>query len=161
MNTRATIILAVTGLAVVGAFAWRAADRAAAPPAPTAVPADAVMPAPGHAVADAPQPTPTRPVPRLVELGSDNCHSCRAMIPVLEELRRDNGHALQVDFIDVWKDPDGAKAYDVTIIPTQVLLAPDGTELFRHTGFFSADAIRARFRELGHPVDTAPAPTKG
>ncbi|TNF34062.1 MAG: thioredoxin [Deltaproteobacteria bacterium] len=102
-------------------------------------------------------PTPA-PVPRFVELGSDRCQSCKAMIPVLAELRAAHAGALQVDFIDVWDHPDEAERYKVTIIPTQVFFAPDGKEIFRHQGFFPADAIRARFAALGFPL---PVPGEG
>lgn len=91
-------------------------------------------------------------LPRLVELGSDSCASCRAMIPVLDELRTSFKGQLDVDFIDVWKYPDAAEPFNVSMIPTQVFLASDGVELARHQGFFSADEISARWDALGYPL---------
>ena len=98
-----------------------------------------------------PAPAPqTARVPTLVELGSKSCKSCRAMIPVLDELRRAHPTTLRVRFIDVWKDPRASETFRVRIIPTQVLLDPDGRELQRHTGFWSATAIRSAFAALGY-----------
>jgi thioredoxin 1 len=92
------------------------------------------------------------PRPRFVELGSDRCTSCRAMIPVLEELRCVNSEELEVTFIDVWDEPERGEAFGVRMIPTQVLLDPGGREIGRHTGFWAADDIRERFESLGYPM---------
>jgi hypothetical protein len=74
------------------------------------------------------------------------------MIPVLEELRSSNCN-LNVRFVDVWDNPAEGERLGVTTIPTQVLLAPDGSEIARHTGFWSADAIRAAFAASGFAID--------
>lgn len=94
-------------------------------------------------------------VPTFVELGSDRCNSCRAMIPVLEELRSTYGCNLNVRFVDVWDNPDEGERFGVRTIPTQVLLAPDGQEITRHTGFWSADAITTAFASAGHSLESA------
>jgi|GEM_PF-1019073 len=146
MNLRNGVILALTVAGVVAALVYRGANRDDATPPPE----------PPAAVAEAAVPTAPRAVPRFVELGSDRCTSCKAMIPVLAELREAHAGALQVDFIDVWDHPEEAERYGVTMIPTQVLYAPDGAEIFRHQGFFAADAIRARFDALGYPLPTPP-----
>jgi thioredoxin 1 len=91
-------------------------------------------------------------LPRIVELGSDSCASCKAMEPVLEELREEHSNELIVDFIDVWKFPEQAEPFKVRVIPTQVFFTPDGTELARHEGFFSADSIREKWEALGYAL---------
>jgi thioredoxin 1 len=100
--------------------------------------------------------TPTQPidtetpkVPRLVDLGADKCIPCKMMASVLEQLKMDFAGKLQVDFIDVWKEPAEAPRYGVKIIPTQIFFSPDGRELFRHEGFFSREDILAKWKELG------------
>jgi thiol-disulfide isomerase/thioredoxin len=90
--------------------------------------------------------------PTFIELGSDRCTSCRAMIPVLDELKSNHACALNVRFIDVWDAPEKGDEFGVTTIPSQVLLGPDGKELTRHTGFWSADAIRTAFASNGHAL---------
>jgi thioredoxin 1 len=74
------------------------------------------------------------------------------MIPVLEELRKKHACKLSVRFIDVWDRPQEGERYGVRVIPTQLLLAPDGRELTRHSGFWSADAIRQVFAAKGYPL---------
>ena len=54
-----------------------------------------------------------------------------------------------MDFIDVWKHPELAEPYSIRVIPTQIFFAADGTELFRHEGFFSREDMLAKWRELG------------
>ena len=129
MNTRYAV-LAVVVAAFAGVAVLKVRDRAPAESAPA----------------------PTAGLPRLVELGSDKCAACKAMAPVLDELRRDHATALDVVFIDVWKEPQRAEPFGVRVIPTQVFQGPGGVELARHEGFFSAAQIEARFGELGHAI---------
>jgi thioredoxin 1 len=70
------------------------------------------------------------------------------MAPVLDELRADYEGQLEVLFIDVWKNPDEAKKYDVKIIPTQLFFDRSGKEFFRHEGFFAKEDILAKFSEF-------------
>ncbi len=71
------------------------------------------------------------------------------MQPVLEELRREYPGKLQVDFVDVWKDPTQSQKYGILGIPTQILFDTHGNEVFRHSGFFPKDQILKKFEELG------------
>jgi thioredoxin 1 len=95
-------------------------------------------------------------LPRLVDLGSVSCIPCKMMAPILEELKKEYAGRLRVDFIDVWENPDAGKPYGIRLIPTQVFLAPDGKELWRHEGFLGKEEILAKWRELGVSLD-APA----
>jgi thioredoxin 1 len=88
-------------------------------------------------------------LPRLVDLGADKCIPCKMMIPVLEELTKEYAGKLQVQFFDVWKSPVYAHQYGIRVIPTQIFLAPDGIELFRHEGYFSKEDILAKWKKLG------------
>ena len=163
MNGKSALILALTGLALVVALIVRNANKSDAPPAPTraSVAAGAAGAAGATATATATAPTkPEAPKPRarFVELGSDSCQSCKAMIPVLAELRATHPATLEVEFIDVWKHPEAAEPYKIRLIPSQVFFGPDGREIGRHEGFYPADAIRARFAELGHPLGAPATP---
>ena len=71
------------------------------------------------------------------------------MAPILEELKKEYQSKLDVEFIDVWKNPDQAKQYGINLIPTQIFYDAEGTELFRHEGFFPKEEILAKFKELG------------
>lgn len=133
-SVKSYVVLAIVGLVVVAAFVLRS-NRSEEP----------VLSASEEEQASTVAPT-------FIELGSDRCTACRAMIPVLEELRTAHGCALNVRFIDVWDAPSEGERFGVTTIPTQVLLAPDGREITRHTGFWSAESIRKAFASGGYPL---------
>jgi len=133
---RLAVIVGVVGVAVA-AYVLRPAADADTPPA----------------VAQVPE---TTALPRLLDLGADKCVPCKMMAPILEELKQDYAGVLNVEFVDVWKDPAAAQPYGIRVIPTQIFFATDGTELFRHEGYFSREDILAKWRELGYAL-----PAKG
>jgi thioredoxin 1 len=88
-------------------------------------------------------------LPRLLDLGAESCIPCKMMKPVLAELKNEFQGKMQVDFIDVWKNPAEANSYGVQSIPTQIFYNASGKELFRHEGFFSKAEILGKWKELG------------
>src|ERR1017187_7142682 len=94
-------------------------------------------------------PSEKKPLPKLIDLGAGKCIPCKMMFPVLDELKKEYAAKLEVEFIDVWVNPDAGKQYGVEVIPTQIFYDANGKELFRHIGFFSKDDILAKWKELG------------
>jgi thioredoxin 1 len=88
-------------------------------------------------------------LPRLVDLGADKCIPCKMMAPVLADLKTNYVGRMDVEFIDVWKNPDAGKAYKIKLIPTQIFFDASGKERFRHEGFFGKEDILAKWKELG------------
>ena len=88
-------------------------------------------------------------LPRLVDLGASKCVPCKMMSPILEDLKNSYEGRMDVEFIDVWKNPDAGKGYGVRVIPTQIFYGADGKEAFRHEGFFGKEDILAKWKELG------------
>lgn len=86
---------------------------------------------------------------RLVDLGARKCIPCKAMAPILEELRSEYAGRFDVTFIDVWQDPGAAAAFRIHMIPTQIFYGPDGRELARHEGFMSKADIISQWGALG------------
>ena len=99
--------------------------------------------------------SPRASLPRLVELGADRCVPCKLMAPILEELRREYAGTLQIESVDVWKNPDAAKEYGIRVIPTQIFYDVSGKELFRHVGFLSKEDILAKWKDLGITIEKA------
>jgi thioredoxin 1 len=97
-----------------------------------------------------------RRLPRLVDLGTTTCAPCKAMLVVIGELERSYADQLGVEFVNVQQQQEETAKYGVKIIPTQVFLDPDGKELFRHAGFYGTEAIVAKWRELGYPLQRRP-----
>jgi thioredoxin 1 len=139
MNTplKIVIVLAVVGL-VAGAVALKKREPTATP---TPVAAIQLPPA-----ADAAAP---RKLPKLLDLGADKCIPCKKMAPILAELKKEYAGRLEVEFIDVWQNPDAGNQYKIRLIPTQIFYDADGKELFRHEGFYGREDILGKWKELG------------
>lgn len=90
-----------------------------------------------------------QPLPKLVDLGSDTCIPCKKMAPILETLKTEFAGRFDVQFIDVRKNPAAGRPYRIRVIPTQVFLNSEGTQLFRHEGFFSREDILGTWKKLG------------
>lgn len=88
-------------------------------------------------------------LPRLVDLGAGKCIPCKAMSPILDELRTEYAGIFDVTFIDVWEDTEAAKPYGINLIPTQIFYDADGRERWRHEGFLGKAEILAKWKELG------------
>ena len=152
MNSTAKIlIVAALVAAVVLVIVLKQGSTSSGPP-PETSPAGSVSAGPA-AAANVPQekPADVRPaaLPKLIDLGADKCIPCRMMAPILEQLKKEYAGRLEVEFIDVWKNQQMARHYRIKVIPAQIFLAPDGTELYRHEGFFSKEDILAKWKELG------------
>lgn len=93
--------------------------------------------------------TQGKALPRLVDLGAGKCIPCKMMAPILEELKKTLAGTLDLQFIDVWENPDAGKKYGVNVIPTQIFYDAQGRELFRHEGFMGREDILAKWKELG------------
>jgi thioredoxin 1 len=96
--------------------------------------------------------------PKLLDLGATKCIPCKMMAPILEQLKKDYARRLEVEFIDVWQNPEAAKQYKINVIPTQIFYGDTGKELFRHVGFIGREDILAKWKELGVDLSLKPAP---
>lgn len=98
-------------------------------------------------------------LPRIVDVGADKCIPCIVMAPILEELKKEYAGVLDVEFVDVWKNPGAGQKYGVRGIPTQIFYDSNGKELKRRLGFISKQGILDEFQKLGIPLK--PAAKKG
>lgn len=124
-------------------------DRTRPLPAKPAAPAETAR-------SDSGTPGQAAALPRLVDLGASKCIPCILMASILAELKTTYAGQLQVEFIDVWDNPDAGSQYGIATIPTQIFFDANGRELFRHEGFFPRNDILAKWQELGVAL-TAPA----
>jgi thioredoxin 1 len=139
MNKAMKIVIVIALILVVGVvFALKQKDKGQSLEPAVAASANTKTPA-----------ETTANLPRLVDLGADKCIPCKMMAPILEELKKDYDGTINVEFIDVWKAPEKAKEYGITIIPTQIFFDASGKELFRHEGFFSKEDILGKWKEFG------------
>jgi len=155
------LIVAALAVAVIAAVALKknkAQTDSGATSAPVAIQSAAgtdqtnaraaISPGSNTTTAAAP-PVAAAKLPKLLDLGADKCIPCKMMAPILEELKREYAGRLEVEFIDVWKNPDAGQRYGIQMIPTQIFYDAEGRERARHVGFIGKDDILAKFRELG------------
>jgi len=135
------LIVAALAVAVVGAVALK---KGKAPAQSNATTAGLGEDSPAMEMAAS-----TVKLPKLLDLGADKCIPCKMMAPILEELKQEYADKMDVEFIDVWQNPDVGKLYGVEMIPTQIFYDAGGQELFRHTGFFGKEDILGKWKELG------------
>lgn len=100
---------------------------------------------------DCAQTDQAKPQITFVELGSVNCIPCKAMQPVMKAIEEKYGEQIKVVFYDVWQDDQKkyAQEYKIKLIPTQVFLDENGTEIMRHEGFFAEAAIDSFLQKQG------------
>lgn len=96
-------------------------------------------------------------LPRLVDLGADKCIPCKMMAPILAELKKEYAGKMEVEFIDVWKNPNAGRPYRIKLIPTQIFFDASGKELSRHEGFYGKEDILKKWKELGVDLQGKPA----
>lgn len=105
---------------------------------------------PAQSAPDTVEEPATQPqLPKLLDLGATQCIPCKMMAPILEELREEYAGRMEVEFIDVWRNPGAATPYGIEQIPTQIFFDASGKELTRHAGFISKEDILKTWEEFG------------
>jgi thioredoxin 1 len=101
------------------------------------------------AVWSRPPEVPVKGMVTLVDLGAGACIPCKMMAPILEKLEKVYQGRAAIVFIDVWKNPDEVKRFNLQAIPTQIFYDKKGKEVFRHMGFMGEKDIVAVLDKLG------------
>lgn len=81
---------------------------------------------------------------RLLNFYMETCQPCKKMHPIAEEAAKEQGYTLEK--IDA--ETEQAEKYDVTEVPTFIVLDGKGTELSRKTGAMSKKAFKKWLKEI-------------
>ncbi len=65
-------------------------------------------------------------LPIMIDFGANSCIPCKEMAPVLEKLNKELQGKAIIKFVDVWKYPELAQNYPISVIPTQVFFDKEG-----------------------------------
>ena len=85
--------------------------------------------------------------PTLVDFFATWCGPCKAMQPVLDQLKTDLGDSIRIIKIDIDKNQDVAEKFKVKGVPTFVLFKK-GEILWRQSGGMSLNTLKDK---IFHP----------
>lgn len=88
-------------------------------------------------------------LPVLIDIGKGTCRPCIMMKPILEELQKEYQGKAIVQIIDLGFEPEKAREFKITLIPTQIFVDAKGNEVYRHVGFMDKESIKRKFLEMG------------
>ena len=104
---------------------------------------------PGSASSVDGDPVAEQKLPRMIDLGRGTCIPCKAMAPILKELKEEYKGRADIEFIDVGENPEPAQKYGIRLIPTQIFFDTEGNEVWRHEGFLGKEDIAKKLAEMG------------
>ena len=80
--------------------------------------------------------------PVLVDFYADWCAPCKMMAPIMQQVSREMEGKVKVIKVDVDKNEDVARKYQIRSIPTMILFK-NGKVLWQGVGVMQADQIKA------------------
>lgn len=83
----------------------------------------------------------TSPIPVLIDFYAEWCGPCKAMKPILEELKRMKGEKIRVAKVDIEKHKELAAYYKIQSIPT-LMVFKNGELLWRHSGVMQPKELK-------------------
>jgi thioredoxin 1 len=98
-----------------------------------------------------PGKTTSKAIPRMIDLGRNQCMPCKMMAPVLAELKREYAGIIDIEYINVAENPDVMKKLGLPVraIPFQIFYDASGKIVKRHYGYMSKAEILQAFKTLG------------
>lgn len=76
------------------------------------------------------------------------CGPCKAMAPAIEQMKKKYGDVIDIKKIDVDEEPQLAQQYNITGVPTMVILSPQGEVIDKIVGAQPVEVLDQLFGQL-------------
>ncbi|MDX2133665.1 MAG: thioredoxin [Saprospiraceae bacterium] len=90
--------------------------------------------------------------PVLVDFSAEWCGPCKALAPILEDVKRRIGDKATIYKIDVDRNPMVASSYNVMAVPTLIVFQK-GKPVWRRSGVASGTELVQILEKYANPVD--------
>ncbi len=91
----------------------------------------------------------SREKPVIADFGLGICMQCKKQSAILEEIRETYGDKVIVRMVNVGKEGELTKRYEVELIPTLVFIDPKGKIVLKKVGPLGYDEIRSQLSRMG------------
>lgn len=87
--------------------------------------------------------------PVIADFGLGFCQQCKKQKATLDDVRETYGDRIIIRTVNVGKEGDLTKRYEVELIPTLVFIDPNGTIVLKKVGPLGYEEIRAQLSRMG------------
>jgi len=87
--------------------------------------------------------------PVIADFGLGLCQQCRTQAATLNEIHEAYGDKVIIRTVNVGKEGDLAKRYEVELIPTLVFIDPQGNVVLKKVGPLGYEEIRTQLSRMG------------